>query len=226
MPIYKFMYKLIFVFVLSCFACSLSAQRSQFAVEVGAFAERVPLSYFKKLNHKVYEALDVNEIYRYYIDVADEEKGQILRAEAKAAGYNYARVIDFEAQRQLCANQCGYTLPTPTDPANRLTPPRPTKKEKTTPEVENNGTISSIKKSELTPELKNNQAKKNEINTYETPQKQDRQGKIINIVDETQSPNSLKTNQANTQLNKNIGDKPIPAPKPKKKKIINNHYDK
>lgn len=204
---YKLIYKLSFVFLLFCSAYSLSAQSSQFAVEVGAFAESVPLSYFKKLNHKVYEALDVNEIYRYYIDVADEEKGQVLRTEAKAAGYNYARVIDFEAQRQICANQCGYTPPTPTDPANRLT-----KKEKTTPNVKNNDLAPSIKTSQI-------------IN-YETLQKQDRQGKIINIVDETQIPNSLKIDQANTQLNKNIGDKPAPAPKPKKKKIINNHYDK
>lgn len=322
---YKFMYKLILVFVLSCFACSLSAQSSQFAVEVGAFAERVPLSYFKKLNYKVYEALDVNEIYRYYIDVADEEKGQVLRAEAKAAGYNYARLIDFEAQRQLCANQCGYTPPTPTDPANRLTPPRPTKKGQAMPEVINNevktpkivtyetlqkedsllrlrwiffdfdkSNITKTAKIELekvaeimqkypsySVELyahtdakgsaeynqrlsarraeaarqellrlgvpntnirsrefgKSNPIAANEINDDDTPagrqfnrrvelQVFDRQGKIVNIVDETQIPNSLKIDQANTQLNKNIGDKSTPAAKPKKKKIINNHYDK
>ena len=216
---YKLIYKLIFVFVLFCAACSLSAQGSQFAVEVGAFAEPVPLSYFKKLNKKVYEALDINEIYRYYIDVADENQGQILRAEAKAAGYNYARVIDFEAQRQICANQCGYTPPTPTDPANRLTPPRPTKKGQTTPEVENNTVVPSTKTSEVI--------------SSKTTEKKDSQGKIVNIVDEPQSPNGLKTNQANkpnTQLEKNTSDKPAPtpapAPKPKKKKIINNHYDK
>lgn len=340
---YNLMYKLSFVFLFFCLSLSLSAQSSQYAVEVGAFANKVPLSYFKKLNQKVYETLDVNEIYRYYIDVSDENRGKIVRAEAKAAGYNYARVIDFEYQRQLCANQCGYTPPTPTDPSNRITPPRPTKRGQITDTYETLQKEDSLlrlkwvffdfDKSNITPKAKTElekvaevlqkypnysvelyahtdakgsieynerlsarraeAAKKellrlgvpsssissrefgkgspiaaNEINNYDTPEGRefnrrveiqifDRQGNIVNIVDETQIPNNLRIGQNNSSTNNQYSpnnnqnnsssnnqytpnnnqntypnnnsstyQNPKPAAKPKRKKAVNNHYDK
>jgi hypothetical protein len=258
------MYKLSFVFLFFGFSLSLSAQSSQYAVEVGAYAEKVPLSYFKKLNQKVYETLDVNEIYRYYVDVADENRGQIVRAEAKAAGHKYARIIDFESQRQLCANQCGYTPPTPTDPANRLTPPRPTKRGQTTPETSNNeiqiidgqGNIINITADPQTPnspKIAQNNSSTNNNNNPKTAQNNsstnnNNNPKTAQNNSSTNNNNNPKTAQNNSSTNNNNNPKtaqnnsqtdpkiaqnnnqlnptPAPTPKPKRKKIINNHYDK
>ena len=56
----------------------LWAQKTDFAVEVAAFAEQVPLSYFNKLKN-VYETVDANYIYRYYIDVKDKNQAETLK---------------------------------------------------------------------------------------------------------------------------------------------------
>lgn len=95
--------------LLLTFALPLSAQNSRWAVEVGAYADRVPLTYFKKLDKKVYETLDVNQIYRYYVDANDQAQAEQIRTEAKTAGCPYARVVDFDYLREVCASQCGYT---------------------------------------------------------------------------------------------------------------------
>ena len=63
------------------------AQKSNFAVEVAAFAEPVGLGYFKELKG-VYETLDVNYIYRYYIDVSSESEAENKRQEALKMGAN------------------------------------------------------------------------------------------------------------------------------------------
>ena len=41
-------------------------QNADFAVELAAFDQSVPLSYFKGIS-KVYETFDVNQIYRYHM---------------------------------------------------------------------------------------------------------------------------------------------------------------
>lgn len=116
------MYKLCFLAALFCVAAAAAAQRSRWAVEVGAFADRVPLSYFQKLNHKVYETEDVNQIYRYYVDAADKANAEQIRNDAKSAGCQYARIIDFDYLREVCEKECSYTPPTKIQPLPEKNP--------------------------------------------------------------------------------------------------------
>lgn len=92
----------------------LSAQnKTPFVVEVAAFAESVPNGYFKEVAG-IYETLDVNYIYRYYIDVPDLETAEIKKKEIKAAGFINARIIDFIELRKDCDLLCQYDPPTKT----------------------------------------------------------------------------------------------------------------
>jgi len=102
----------ILVYLLFGLGSSAWSQKTDFAVEVGAFAERVPLSYFKIGG--VYETYDQNQIYRYHIDAADRSAAETLRQNAIAAGHKYARVLDFQAMRAACDAACGYTPPSRT----------------------------------------------------------------------------------------------------------------
>lgn len=98
------------ILMLSASICTKAyAQKTPFAVEVSAFAERVPLTYFKIGG--VYESVDENLIYRYRIDAPDRPAAERLRQQAIDAGHKYARVVDFEAIREACAATCGYTPP-------------------------------------------------------------------------------------------------------------------
>lgn len=109
-----------FAKILLAFAClsagctNLFAQKSEWVVEVGAYASKVQAGYFKTLEG-VYETLDGNDIFRYYIDAKDEKSAQTIRETAKQAGFVNARVIDFEKIRQQCEAQCGFVPPRPTE---------------------------------------------------------------------------------------------------------------
>lgn len=97
------------------FFCSTTTfcQQRTLAVEVAAFAEPVPDGYFKEINN-VYEALDANYIYRYYIDVATNTEAQEKKELVQKAGFVNARVIDFETLRTQCSQTCQYIPPTKT----------------------------------------------------------------------------------------------------------------
>lgn len=88
----------------------LYAQRSNYAVEVAAFAERVDNGHFKTITG-VYETLDVNYIYRYYMDAADRSDAESKQKKAIDAGFVNARVVDFEALRAQCDVTCQYVAP-------------------------------------------------------------------------------------------------------------------
>lgn len=105
------MYRLIFTFCFLLILNTISAQnKTPFAVEVAAFAESVPNGYFKDVAD-IYETLDVNYIYRYYIDVPDLEAAESKKEEAKAAGFINARIIDFAQLKKNCDALCQYNPP-------------------------------------------------------------------------------------------------------------------
>ena len=90
---------------------NLQAQKT-YAVEVGAFEKKVDLNYFYKLPEAdVYEVLDVNDIYRYWIDCKDKTAAEILRQGAINQGFVNARLIDFKVMEEHCKATCGYTPP-------------------------------------------------------------------------------------------------------------------
>ncbi len=92
---------------------SLNAQNTDYAVELAAFDQSVPLSYFKKING-VYETYDVNQIYRYHIAAKSKEEAEVILASVKKQGFPNARIIDFAYIREVCKAQCGYIPPKPT----------------------------------------------------------------------------------------------------------------
>lgn len=105
---------------------TLVAQKMPYAVEVGAFATSVGKGYFKNLKN-IYETIDVNEIYRYYIDVADHETARKKRQEAVEAGFAHARIINWKEIYNQCDAICEYTPPERTGAslAKPNTPPVP-----------------------------------------------------------------------------------------------------
>jgi outer membrane protein OmpA-like peptidoglycan-associated protein len=105
------MHRLIFTF---CFLFVLNVifaqNKTPFVVEVAAFAESVPNGYFKDISG-IYETLDVNYIYRYYIDVPNQEAAESKREEVRAAGFINARIIDFVQLKKSCDALCAYNPP-------------------------------------------------------------------------------------------------------------------
>lgn len=104
------MNKIIFILPLLLLSFSLFAQQAPFAVEVAAFAEPVPDGHFGSLD-KVYETLDANYIYRYYIDAATKEEAETTKSAVKQAGFANARIIDFSYLKENCNMTCQYIPP-------------------------------------------------------------------------------------------------------------------
>jgi outer membrane protein OmpA-like peptidoglycan-associated protein len=108
------MFKSLYIlFLLFCFGTTLLGQKTPFAVEVAAFAEPVSDGYFKEISG-VYETLDANYIYRYYIDIPTEEEANQKKESVKKLGFINARVINFQALRQVCTVTCQYIPPAKT----------------------------------------------------------------------------------------------------------------
>jgi outer membrane protein OmpA-like peptidoglycan-associated protein len=93
-----------------CFGSTLFGQNASFAVEVAAFAEPVSDGYFKEISN-VYETLDANYIYRYYVDAPTETEANQKKEEVKNIGFVNARVIDLQALKSACNVTCQYVSP-------------------------------------------------------------------------------------------------------------------
>jgi len=113
------MLKSILITIIISLGSLLYAQKSNYAVEVAAFAEPVNNGHFKDIAG-VYETLDANYIYRYYLDAKDLEEAQSKQKEALNAGFVNARVINFETLRSQCDVTCQYIAPKAT--GNRIAP--------------------------------------------------------------------------------------------------------
>lgn len=104
---------LLIILLLCGLGTSIFAQgNGQYAVQVAAFIESVPTSYFQGLDG-IYHTRDQNDIHRYYLgNFSSKSDAEAALATAKNAGYN-AQLIDFEEQRRLCANSCAIPVSTP-----------------------------------------------------------------------------------------------------------------
>lgn len=112
-PKYQIMKLLLTLVIILSTLFTTIAQNNKYVVEIAAFAEPVELNYFKDITG-VYEALDVNYIYRYYKNANSQEEANKIQSDVKAAGFVHARVIDFDQLRQECSVTCDYVPPTPT----------------------------------------------------------------------------------------------------------------
>lgn len=101
--------------VLICYASfAQNANDPPFLVEVGAFAEPVGREYFKPLEG-VYETVDVNYIYRYYINAKSKEEAEKIQQNVKEKGFLHARVIDVAVMQDQCDYFCEYKIPASTN---------------------------------------------------------------------------------------------------------------
>lgn len=92
------------------FSSFLNAQNSPYAVEVAAFAEPVKDGHFKNLDN-VYETLDANYIYRYYLDAKNRSDAEAKCKRVIEAGFVNAHVVDFQSLRSQCSITCQYVAP-------------------------------------------------------------------------------------------------------------------
>ncbi len=105
-----FMSKIIILFTFLLFSGLALAQNGKYAVEVAAFAEPVKDGHFKEIAN-VYETLDVNYIYRYYLDADSREDAEAKRSIVIKVGFVNARVVDFDALQAQCNMTCQYIAP-------------------------------------------------------------------------------------------------------------------
>jgi outer membrane protein OmpA-like peptidoglycan-associated protein len=97
-----------------CYSVSTFAQ--PYRVQLAAYVEKVPFSYFSEAHiFGVYMLTDQNNIYRYYIgEFRERAEADLLVKEARKQGFANAYVIDIEEQRQLCGKPCPYISPSST----------------------------------------------------------------------------------------------------------------
>lgn len=88
----------------------LAQSTSDYAVELAAFDQSVPLSYFKNIKG-VYETYDVNQIYRYHIAAPTKSEAEVILGRVKKQGFPNARIIDFAYIQEVCKAKCGYIPP-------------------------------------------------------------------------------------------------------------------
>lgn len=80
-----------------------------FVVQVAAFSEPVDIDFYfgEKGVKGVYQEVDHNLIYRYYIGpYPDERFAQRVEGKTRRAGFNNARVVNLKSIRDKCALSC------------------------------------------------------------------------------------------------------------------------
>jgi len=101
----KIFYSLVIIILIS-----LQAKAQDFKVQLAAFIEEVPLTYFSESGIRgTYMLTDQNNIYRYYIgNYQTREEAEVVHEEMVSKGLEYAQIIDMEEQRALCGTPCPY----------------------------------------------------------------------------------------------------------------------
>lgn len=93
---------------LICMSSGLFAQ--DFRVQIAAYAERMPRSFFEERGIETYiETTDQLGLYRYFAgSYPTRDLAEVVRKEIAAKGFSYALIIDLEEQRVLCGGGCPY----------------------------------------------------------------------------------------------------------------------
>lgn len=100
----------VFILIITCF---VSASAQNFRIQVAAFTDSVPSSYFKDRGvNGVLPSVDENGVYRYFFGSYptryDAEKAQ---SQLIIKGFKYAAIVDLEEQRVLGnLSACAYFL--------------------------------------------------------------------------------------------------------------------
>ncbi|MEO6040219.1 MAG: SPOR domain-containing protein, partial [Saprospiraceae bacterium] len=104
------------VLVLLCWLVATSASvafAQDFRVQVAAYADSIPVAYFKDQGlERVVVSTDQMGLYRYYAgSYKTREQAEKMLEEVIAKGFPNAIIIDLEEQRALCGANCSYNRP-------------------------------------------------------------------------------------------------------------------
>lgn len=102
------MHRIILFPIFLCCCLALSAQ--DFRVQIAAFGEQMPASYFhdKGLEHFI-ETSDQMGMFRYLAgSYKTRDEAEKVQFELQEKGFPFATVIDIEEQRLLCGHGCPY----------------------------------------------------------------------------------------------------------------------
>ena len=87
---------------------------AQFKIQVAAYVDAVPESYFTEAGLEgVYGNTDNNNIQRYfYGNFTDIDEAEMERDRIRKMGFRHAQVIDLEEQKALCGRPCPFVKST------------------------------------------------------------------------------------------------------------------
>jgi len=98
------MKKFLLLSIVSCSSLLLFA--NNYRVEIAVFEKSVPVDYFYEVDD-VKLAVDVNDLFRYYIgDYTKMAEAKTAKDALIAKGYKYAKVVDLKAERATCSASC------------------------------------------------------------------------------------------------------------------------
>jgi outer membrane protein OmpA-like peptidoglycan-associated protein len=97
-------------FLATFFTCINQITAQAFRVQIAAYGEKMPASFFKEHGIEDYvETSDQLGIYRYFTGAFDtRDDAEVVRKEVAAKGFPYALIIDREERRVLCGAGCPY----------------------------------------------------------------------------------------------------------------------
>ena len=95
-----------FLILVSLISFSQPVFSNNYRVQISVFDRSVDNDYFYNVEN-VKLAVDVNDLYRYYVgDFTDMKEADAVKNDLQAKGYKYAKVIDLKAERAECAISC------------------------------------------------------------------------------------------------------------------------
>ena len=97
--------RITFILLLTLFTFHITFANN-YRVEIAVYDKSVDFDYFYNVDD-VKLAVDVNELYRYYLgDFTDAAEAEAAKADVAAKGFKYAKVVDLKAERASCAMSC------------------------------------------------------------------------------------------------------------------------
>ncbi len=97
--------RLTFILLLTLFTFQITFANN-YRVEIAVYDKGVGFDFFYNIDD-VKLAVDVNELYRYYLgDFTDATDAALAKETAIAKGFKYAKIVDLKAERANCALSC------------------------------------------------------------------------------------------------------------------------
>jgi outer membrane protein OmpA-like peptidoglycan-associated protein len=98
------------IFLASFFTFENKLLAQEFRVQIAAYGERMPHSYFEERGIEDFvETTDQLGIYRYFAgSFKTRDEADLMRKAVASKGFSYALIVDLEVQRLICGAGCPY----------------------------------------------------------------------------------------------------------------------